>query len=90
MKHFGYAFNPGDLVKSREQGVFNISALRPYDIAAKAGAGLQVAGDVGLVLSCHTWRGGMSGQYQFYVLLINGDRFVIDECELIASDATIQ
>lgn len=82
MKQLGHLFSPGDLVQSREPGVFNISALRPHDITAKAGAGLQVAGDVGLVLSCHTWRAGMSGQYQFYVLLIHNSAFVVDECEL--------
>lgn len=90
MKQLGHMFSPGDLVQSREPGVFNISALRPHDITAKAGAGLQVAGDVGLVLSCHTWRAGMSGQYKFYVLLINNSAFVVDECELIVSDETIQ
>lgn len=74
-------FKPGDLVQSRKPGVFNISALRPHDITAKAGVGLQVAGDVGLVLSCHTWR-GRCGQYQVYVLLINNSAFVVDECEL--------
>jgi hypothetical protein len=83
MKQLGHMFNPGDLVQSREPGVFNISALRPHDITAKAGAGLQVAGDVGLVLSCHTWwAAGASGQYRFYVLLIHNSAFVVDECEL--------